>query len=202
MTTMTIEPTLAERWLERTGRPLADLRNDRTGYVPMLRDAFIARFGFAVLTGRAISKLIDLIGEDAQIVEVGAGSGYWTAELRAAGLDVWATDPGFMDATWASLRPNEYGYVEGLTGVEAVEEYGPGHTLMMVWPSMDSWAAETLEAYRGDRLVLCGEDRDGCTGTDRLFDILEAGWEEAGRISIPSFPRIYDSLTVWRRRGH
>ena len=73
---------------------------------------------------------------------------------------------------------------------------------MMVWPSMESWPAETLEAYEGDQLILCGEDRDGCTGTDRLFDILEAGWEEAGRISIPSFPRIYDSLTVWRRRGH
>ena len=55
-----IEPTLAERWLQRTGRPLADLRDDRTGYAPMLRDAFISRFGFAVLTSRAISRLIGL----------------------------------------------------------------------------------------------------------------------------------------------
>ena len=202
VTTTAIEPTLAERWLQRAGRPLADLRNDRTGYVPMLRDAFVARFGFAVLTGRAISKLIDLVGEDAQIVEVGAGSGYWAYELGGAGLDVRPTDPGHMDDMWSGLRPNEYGVVECLTGAEAVEEYDPGFTLMMVWPSMDSWAAETLETYEGDQLILCGEDRDGCTGTDRLFDILEAGWEEAGRISIPSFPRIYDSLTVWRRRGH
>ena len=201
MTTTAIEPTLAERWLQRTGRPLEGLRDDRTGYVPMLRDAFIARFGFAVLTGRAISRLIDLIGEDAQIVEVGAGSGYWAYELQAAGMDVRATDPGEMDAMWSGLRPNEYGYVEGLTGVEAVEEYGPDHTLMMVWPSMESWPADTLEAYGGDQLILVGEDRDGCTGTDRLFDILEAGWEEVGRIGIPRFPRVFDFLTVWRRRG-
>ena len=61
MTTVAIEQTLAERWLQRSGRPLADLRNDQTGYAPMLRDAFIARFG-GVLTGRAIDKLIDLVG--------------------------------------------------------------------------------------------------------------------------------------------
>ena len=201
MTTVAIEQTLAERWLQRTGRPLADLRDDRTGYAPMLRDAFIARFGFAVLTGRAIDKLIDLVGRDARIVEVGAGSGYWAAELQAAGMDVRATDPGEMDAMWSGLRPNEYGVVEGLTGVEAVEEYGPDYTLMMVWPQMDSWPADTLAAYRGDQLILVGEDRDGCTGTDRLFDILEAGWEEVGRVGIPRFPRVFDSLTVWRRRG-
>ena len=200
-TSIAIEPTLAERWLQRTGRPLADLRDDRTGYAPMLRDAFISRFGFAVLTGRAISRLIGLVGEDTRIVEVGAGSGYWASELQAEGLDVRATDPGDMADMWAGLRPNEYGVVEGLTGVEAVEEYGPDHTLMMVWPAMDSWPAETLEAYGGDRLILCGEDRDGCTGTDRLFDILEAGWNEVGRIGIPRFPRVFDSLTVWKRRG-
>ena len=198
MTTTAIGPTLAEGWLQRIGRPLRDLRNDRTGYVPMLRDAFIARFGFAVLTGRAIGELVDLVGEDAQIVEVGAGSGYWAYELQAAGLDVRPTDPGDM---WSDLRPNEYGIVERLTGVEAVEDYGPDFTLMMVWPAMDSWPAETLEAYRGDRLILCGEDRDGCTGSARLFDILESGWEEVGYVNIPSFPRVHDSLTVWRRRG-
>ena len=201
MTTMTtLEPTRAERWLQRSGRPLADLRDDRTGYAPMLRDDFVAKFGFGVLTARVIDDLIDLIGPDAQILEVGAGSGYLAYELQAAGLDVRATDPGYMDAMWTGLRPNEYGVVECLTGVEAVEEYGPDYTLMMVWPAMDSWPADTLEAYRGGQLILVGEDRDGCTGTDRLFDILEAGWEEVGRIGIPRFPRVFDSLTVWRRR--
>ena len=106
-----------------------------------------------------------------------------------------------MDAMWSGLRPNEYGYVEGLTGVEAVEEYGPDFTLMMVWPARDSWPADTLEAYRGDEVILCGEPRDGCTGTPRLFDILEAGWEEVGHIYIPTFPMVHDSITVWRRRG-
>jgi len=33
-----------------------------------------------------------LRGLDHPLVEIGAGSGYWTALLRAAGLDIVATD--------------------------------------------------------------------------------------------------------------
>ena len=204
MTTATItaaEPTRAERWIQQRVGSMRELRTDRSGYAAMLRDAFVEKFGFAVLTARAVAELVGLVGEDAQIVEVGAGSGYWASELYAAGLDVRPTDPGHMDAMWSGLRPNEYGYVEGLTGVEAVEEYGPGFTLMMVWPAMDSWPADTLEAYRGDEVILCGEPRGGCTGTTRLFDILKAGWDEVGHIGIPTFPMVHDSITVWRRRG-
>ena len=202
MTTMTtLEPTRAERWLQQRVGSMRELRSEPTGYAPMLRDAFVAKFGFGVLTARAIDDLIDLIDPDAQILEVGAGSGYWAYELQAAGLDVRPTDPGYMDAMWTGRRQNEYGLVECLTGVEAVEEYGPDYTLMMVWPAMDSWPADTLEAYRGGQLILCGEGRGGCTGSDRLFDQLESGWKEVGRISIPTFPWIFDGLTVWRRRG-
>ena len=53
------------------------------------------KFGFAILTARAISELAKLVGTDAQILEVGAGSGYWSYELHCAGIEAWATDPGY-----------------------------------------------------------------------------------------------------------
>src|SRR5260370_1008891 len=55
-----------------------------------VRDEYIAKFGFAVLDDRAI----DALRPYGPFIEVGAGSGYWSYELRVAGLDSLPTDPG------------------------------------------------------------------------------------------------------------
>src|SRR5580692_3306348 len=55
-----------------------------------LRGQFVAKFGFAVIT----EEVIALLKGYQPILEVGAGSGYWSYELRKAGIDIITTDPG------------------------------------------------------------------------------------------------------------
>ena len=62
--------TMAESWLIQRAWP-ADHQDDGP------RMKFIRTFGFGILTGAAIR----LIREYSPILEVGAGTGYWTMEL-------------------------------------------------------------------------------------------------------------------------
>src|SRR5687767_5522442 len=54
-----------------------------------VRKAFCRVWGFSIPCREAVEALRAL---ERPLVEIGAGSGYWTALLRAAGLDMVATD--------------------------------------------------------------------------------------------------------------
>lgn len=170
----------------------------------MLRQQFIAKFGFAVLAGHTI----ELLRPFAPLVEVGSGSGYWAYELRKAGVDIVATDPGKGEYDVVSFRDDKMKRVEWqlwikierLTGVEAVQKY-PERTLLIVWPDEDDpWAAETLAAYRGDAVIYVGEGSGGRTGDDRFHELLERDFEQTENRHIPHFYAIYDRLGIWERK--
>ena len=203
MTTMTtLEPTRAERWLQQRVGSMRELRSEPTGYAPMLRDAFVAKFGFGVLTARAIDDLIDLIGPDAQILEVGAGSGYWAYELQAAGLGRPADGPGLYGrhVDGAEAKRVRLGRVpDGRRGGGGVRTGLHPH---------DGVARDGLLARRhagGVPRWSTDSLRRGQGRVHRQRSAIRPArvWMEGGRggISIPTFPWIFDGLTVWRRRG-
>lgn len=164
-----------------------------------IRDEFIRRFGFAILTGDAINR----ISGYGPFVEVGCGSGYWAYELRKAGIDIIATDPatgkyalGKAFAHWET----PWLAIERITGVEAVERY-PERSLLTIWPDYDRpWPAETLRAFKGTTVLYGGEGPGGCTADDDFHDVLEERFVEAETIAIPQFDSIHDRLEVWKRK--
>ena len=213
-----IQRTEAEVWLaERGFLPFNDWRPwDRPlsavlAEIP-LRDEFISRYGYAILTAGAISHVRRKLREDARILEVGAGSGYWSYEFQRSGAACIASDPGtggYFDSVnggpatnWLS-ESRLFVEVQELTGLEALEEYGHDRVLMMVWPDNDSWPAEILRAYRGRQFILCGEpaSESCCTGGDELFELLARDWVETDQIRIPNFFGINDYIGVYSRRA-
>ena len=116
--------TLAWTFLAQRGyRPL------RPGEAPTdapttwcLRELYLQQYGFAILD----EATVQVLAPYAPIVEVGAGSGYWAYELRQAGVEVVATDPGtgryhglkrWVSATLRAYRGATVVYVgEGKTG--------------------------------------------------------------------------------------
>ena len=210
--------TEAEVWLERRGfRPFNDWRPwDRSrGEVleqVRLRDEFIVRYGYAILTSGAIGQVRRALGEDERILEVGAGGGYWSYEFGRAGVDCIASDPGAdgysggVDGGFSANRhvvSGRFVDVRELTGVEALEEYGHDRALMMVWPDNDSWPAETLRAYRGRHFVLCCEPVSElcCTGGEDLFELLAREWVETAQVRIPNFFGVNDYISIHTRRA-
>ena len=87
-----------------------------------LRELYLQQYGFAILD----EATVQVLAPYAPIVEVGAGSGYWAYELRQAGVEVVATDPGTGRyhglKRWVPWLP-----IARLTGVQAVQQY-PDHT--------------------------------------------------------------------------
>lgn len=151
-----------------------------------LRDAYIARFGFAVPTP-AFASIVAPYGP---FLEVGAGKGTLGRLLRAAGVPCVSTDAEPWAGAWR---------VQQMDAATALARY-PHRTVLCSWPSLDeSWLADILPRFRpGQRLLLIGEGRGGCTGNGKLFNTLD-GWIKGPtpRGALWSWPGIHDTLQVW-----
>ena len=190
--------TLAWKFLAQRGyRPL------RPGEAPTdapttwcLRELYLQHYGFAILD----EATVQVLAPYAPIVEVGAGSGYWAYELRQAGVEVVATDPGTGRyhglKHWVPWLP-----IERLTGVQAVQQY-PDHTLLIVWPDYGQrWVSATLRAYRGAPVLYVGQGKAGCTGDAAFHAALAARFPAVSVHPIPQFDNYHDALHICRRSG-
>lgn len=185
-------PFLSEWWTSHNHLP------DRWGFLPPALNEFKARtqciekYGFAVPTEKVLREILKVSPKG--IVEVGAGSGYWSKLLQLLGGDVIACDDGsglypFQVGAFFPVEPISY---EKLFRTKAVH----GRTLLVVWPSTDN--LKIFASYQGDTVVYVGEMGDGCTGYDSK---IEETWELAKTVEIPVWDCIHDSLGIFKRKG-
>ena len=143
------------------------------------------------------------------VVEVGAGRGYWAAQLSGAGLTVDAFELEPPDRAENVSFPRMPGQADVWHFVAAVEalriESRAGGVLFLCWPPGwgNTMASETLAAFEqagGERLVYIGEPKGGRTGDDAFFDALSARWEPAsGDPSFVSWWNLADQAQGWVR---
>jgi hypothetical protein len=166
------------------------IRNYRT------REKFINRYGFAVLYRAAIEAMRPY----APLLEIGAGSGYWTYELRKYGVDCIATDT--MDGQYGFFEENgevtsrrwthHYTHIEILNSVEAVRKY-PNRNILTVWPDYGApWAADALDIFTGQVVIYMGEGHGNATADDRFHELLDERFGDQGAIPMPHFEYSYD----------
>jgi len=162
----------------------------------MARKAFVRTYGFSIPCAEAIGVLARL----APLVEIGAGTGYWSALLRNAGLDVVTTDAFPVGDIGYGFQAGRFCEAEALTGDAAVRAY-PERNVFCSWPTQDSpWALAAVRAMApGRRLALIGEPRGGETGTPGLHRYLETRFRLLGTLAIPQFPKERDALFVYER---
>lgn len=168
------------------------------------REEHIHKYGFAVLNEAAIKALLPL----APLLEVGAGAGYWSYELKRAGADIIATDlyTENEEVPEGGERTREsYGFgdrwlpIEELSATQAIKKY-PERNLLCVWPSYQgSWSSKAVMAFKGEYLAYVGEGDGGCTGNDQMHAYLNSHYEEVSDIYIPQFYGIHDSLIIYKR---
>ncbi|MFV0524925.1 MAG: hypothetical protein ACK5RL_10525 [Acidimicrobiales bacterium] len=186
------------------------------------RDDAIGRYGFAVPDEVALAAIAR--HAPAGVVEIGAGTGYWAAQLAGHGLDVAAYDPQpapSPDNRWfAGAEP----WFELTTADHRVVERHPDRLLLLVWPTRnETWAAEAIESYAaagGDRVAYVGEGPGGRTGDDRFhallgeidrclrcaYEVADTActcgvtplWERVERIELPHWPDCQDRLHIYR----
>jgi hypothetical protein len=147
-----------------------------------------------------------------RVVELGAGRGYWSAQLALAGLVVDAYDSEPPDRTEnasflrASGQVDVWHRVGDLDAFAARAGAGSDEVLFLCWPpgwgsTMASKALAAFEQAGGRRLIFIGELKGGKTGDDAFFDALHAGWDlESQDERFVSWWDLQDVAQAWVRR--
>ncbi|MFE6861289.1 hypothetical protein [Nocardia sp. NPDC057668] len=146
------------------------------------------------------------------LLELGAGRGYWAAQLSALGLKVEAFDSEPPDRNENMSFPGSAGLPatwHEIGDLAAYSEHTSGdrdEVLMLCWPpgwgdTMASQALARFENSGGDRLVYIGEPRGGKTGDDAFFEALDSRWAlESVDPHYVSWWNLTDTAQAWVRR--
>ncbi|MFG1942754.1 hypothetical protein [Nonomuraea sp. NPDC048826] len=121
------------------------------------------------------------------IVELGAGRGYWAAQLSHAGLAVEAYDLEPPDRSKNVSFPKMGGQTTAWHNVDDLDAYTvrsrtADYVLFLCWPpgwgdNMSSDALTSFQQAGGERIIYIGEPKGGKTGNDAFFDALSAHWK-------------------------
>lgn len=151
------------------------------------------KFAFAIPTDYALRAILAMGDE---IVEIGAGTGYWSYLLSEMGATVRAYDNG----SWSSFFTGDSWYHVRRGGPGMIRHY-PNAVVLMVWPPYDKpMALNVAKRIRvGQVLAYVGEGSGGCTGCDKFFRLLESDFEEVDSIHIPQWWGLHDRLGIYRR---
>ncbi|MFF4198280.1 hypothetical protein [Nonomuraea sp. NPDC001831] len=144
-----------------------------------------ASYAYAIPAPQTIEWMAGFCA-DVPVVELGAGRGYWAAQLAHAGLTVEAYDSAPPDKAanvsfpGAAGQPNVWHPVGSLAEF-ATRAQSADYVLFLCWPpgwgdTMSSDALTQFENAGGERLIYVGEPKGGKTGNDAFFDALSARW--------------------------
>lgn len=171
----------------------------------LARDRLVARYSWAIPNRRALRALAVV----APLVEIGAGTGYWSFLLRQMGVDILAYD---ANPPLDEAHTNEYSR-NGLAVGQVWTEVLPGgpeqaalhsdRTLFLCWPpSYDPMGFDALSAYRqaGGRLLAYVGDFTPACGDEAFREALREQWVMIAGMNIPRWYAMKDSLTFWKPR--
>lgn len=187
------------------------------------RHEAVGRYAHAIPSPSAVRYIAASCPSD--VVELGAGSGYWAHVLTEAGVDVVAYD----------LEPVEEGsndffgpilpWFPVLRGDETSLPDHAKRALLLVWPTRnEEWPARAVSGFHaagGTRLVYVGEPPGGRTGDDVFHASLgeitgcvhcgygvadamcicgvEQLWRRSERVELPHWPGFDDDLYLYER---
>lgn len=151
------------------------------------RDILAQAYAWAVPSTEAIDAIAAL---GPQVVEIGAGTGYWASLLARRGVMVHAYD----------IRPRPLSYHPVQFGTYTAARQHPDATLLLCWPPMgEPMAYCALREFQGQHVAYVGEGGGGCTGDDEFHDWLDRHWTLSTVVGIPQWNGIHDRLFLYRR---
>jgi hypothetical protein len=169
--------------------------------LPARRRELAALFAWAIPTEHAL----EVLARHSPLVEGGAGMGYWAALLKARGVDVVAYDlapPGRHRNEYQVTGRRPWTEVRPASSISAIRAHRE-RTLLLCWPSYDDDQAsyEVLRHYAGETLAFIGEPGEGAAGSVRFHRELALNWTVIEQAALPTWPRLADTLTVYRRNA-
>lgn len=158
----------------------------------MLRQAWVEEFGFAI----PCAELLDALAKVGRVIDVGAGSGYFTKLMRNRGIDVTGSDPG-CDAHGFAVGRYDPQLLR--IGAKTAVRRFPDATVFCSWPTYRAvWFHQMLRTMAvGQRLIVIREE---CCAEPRAWGYLEACFSEDATIAIPQFNFMHDYAGVYTKQ--
>lgn len=179
---------MSNPYLDEAGHSLSDFNFE-------LRRELVKKYSWAIPSEDAL----DSISKYSGIVEMGAGSGYWSKLLQDRGVSILPFDLRIGE-------DNTYGHKNAWThiyqgGDEVLHKFALSVNLFLCWPPHDqSMAYDCLSSFRGRHVIYIGEGWGGCTGDDRFHEELETKWDEILYKDIPQWYGLHDVLYIYKRK--
>lgn len=197
---------------ERAGRRIVDGGNPdgsaRLAYVQMHLQAI---YTYAIPSPETIEWIASFCA-GRQVIELGAGRGYWAAQMASAGINIAAYELEPPDKVENVSFPRAGELADVWHDVADLGEFDWGSTdraeqvLFLCWPpgwgnTMASEALAGFEKAGGKRLIFIGQPKGGMTGDDAFFDALSAGWDvESEDARFVAWWNIADVAQGWTRQ--
>jgi hypothetical protein len=192
-------------WSNVRGLPgYADGGEDVTWHPIGARRSMVTHYAFTITDPVSVAFVAaNAVYTGFNVVEVGAGTGYWAWQLAQRGVNVLAYDAnppgsgrgfGWRQASTTIHHP----VVEG--DARAVAAH-PDRTLLLSWPPRErTMGYDALTAYTGDRLIYIGLPAGGHCADDQFFHALLSDWRLVAAHEPVTWDDVYDEITVWERR--
>lgn len=175
------------------------LRGEEPDDLLMGRDELTTTYSWAIPSPAAIAWMVEVLA-GRKVVEVGAGSGYWSWLLQQAGVDTVAYDLLPPDRSKNAYHKDKV-YRPVLRGNSASVKLHPDRVLYMSWPPYGGRLGnDALRYYEGDTLLYCGEDWGGCCANDTFFRRLGRDWELVDSCADHvTWSGMHDTLSIYKR---
>jgi hypothetical protein len=183
----------------------------RAEVLRLLRPLLVTTFAYAVPSDEALDHIAGL----GDIVELGAGGGYWARCLARRGARVFAFDhktPSSQQRPAGALVCHHPVFIGG--PAEALAAGGAlAPTLLLCWPPgivnrreatagapprYSPMGEEALARFGGPHLVFVGA-RSRSFGSPAFFAALDRDWQLARRLAIPNLGGWRDAVHIYRR---
>lgn len=157
------------------------------------RQKLVEKYSWAVPNDDALEYLSAF----SEIVEVGAGSGYWAYCINSEGGTVFPYDSNPPETSekhnpiWADVEKAR---------ASRMKDKLFDNPVLMVWPPLNKGMATAVAEKEPPHILYIGEPRGGCTAEDEFFDLLDSVYGLAGKIEIPSYVGINDNLFHYIRK--
>lgn len=161
------------------------------------RDLMVRKYSWAIPT----EEILTAICRHGSIVEIGAGTGYWSALLKLRGADVIAYDCSPSEAGQNSYTLKRKSWTKILPGNESAVASHGDRALMLCWPpDKDEMAYRALTSYEGDILIFIGEEPPGCTADEHFHKLVRDEWRLVEQMDLPRWHLIKDSAFFYSRK--
>lgn len=158
------------------------------------RSKLVSKYAWAIPTDTIINKIV----EYSPIIEIGAGTGYWSMLIQSAGGKIMPFEKHLTDNPYK----HDNFYTDVFQGDESVlRKFHSSNNLFLCWPPYGNpMALNCLKNFKGKYVLYIGEGEYGCTADDEFHDTLNKKWDCVDIHSIPKWEGLRDEFYIYKRR--